>query len=170
MIEIPLTRGKVALVDDEDAERILAHKWTAFTDSRRKRELWYAVRCVRSKNSKSRKSVGMHREILNAPDHLQVDHKNGNGLDNRKSNLRLATRAQNLRSSHRPIGKSGYRGVYRHTNKKSRQYQAKIEFEGKRRSLVCYDCPKQAAMAYDAAAKELHGAFAALNFPSESGE
>src|SRR5262245_54770890 len=113
MVEVPLTQGKVALIDDEDAPRILTHKWTLSFDRKRRRKVFYAVRYVRNEDG-SRMSIGMHREIMNAPDHLEVDHINGDGLDNRKANLRLATRAQNLRNTHRPKGKAGYRGIYWH--------------------------------------------------------
>ena len=159
MVEVPLTKGKVALIDDEDAPRILAHKWTAHRNPKRRREVWYAVRYV------GRASIQMHREILNAPDGMEVDHINGDGLDNRKVNLRLATRAQNLRNTHRPKGRAGYRGIYWHG--RNRMYHASIRHEGKKHSLGYYYDAEQAARAYDHAAYHLHGEFASLNFPQD---
>ena len=85
---IPLTQGKYAIVDPEDFERLNKYKWYAVKDSR----TFYAYRNKRV--GKKYISLGMHREILDPPGHLVVDHINHNGLDNRKANLRLATSAQ----------------------------------------------------------------------------
>ena len=85
---IPLTQGKYAIVDPEDFERLNKYKWYAVKDSR----TFYSYRNKRV--GKKYISLGMHREILDPPGHLVVDHINHNGLDNRKANLRLATSAQ----------------------------------------------------------------------------
>jgi hypothetical protein len=165
MVEVPLTQGKVALIDDEDAPRILAHKWTLHHDRSRRRDVGYAVRYVRKADGIGRTSIQMHREILNAPAGLEVDHINGEGLDNQKVNLRLATRAQNLSNTYRQKGRTGYRGIYWH--RRNRMYHALIRHEGKKHSLGYYYDVEQAARAYDYAAYHLHGEFASLNFPQD---
>jgi len=163
MTEVPLTQGKVALIDDEDAERILVHKWTLHHDKTRRREVFYAVRYIRKGDKRT--SVQMHREVLNAPEGVEVDHINGDGLDNRKANLRLATRAQNLGNCHKQPGACGYRGIYWH--KRNRMYHALINHEGKKYSLGYYYDAETAARAYDYAAYQLRGEFASLNFPQD---
>lgn len=165
MVEVPLTQGKVALIDDEDAERILAHKWTLHHDPTRRRDVGYAVRYIRKADGSGRTSIQMHREIMNAPGDMEVDHINGDGLDNRKANLRLATRAQNLRNTHRQKGRTGYRGIYWH--KRNQMFHAAIKCDGKKHSLGYYYDAEHAARAYDYAAYHLHGEFAALNFPQD---
>jgi HNH endonuclease len=165
MVEVPLTQGKVALIDDEDAPRILAYKWTLSHNPNRRRGIWYAVRYTHKKGSSSRTVIQMHREIMNAPDGMEVDHKNGDGLDNRKSNLRIATRSQNLGNCHKQPGRTGYRGVYWH--RRNRMYHALIRHEGKRHSLGYYYDAEAAGRAYDYAAYQLRGEFASLNFPQD---
>jgi hypothetical protein len=165
MVEVPLTQGKVALIDDEDAERVLSRNWTLHHNPNRRRDVFYAVRYAYKEGTKERTVIQMHREILNAPAGMEVDHINGDGLDNRKANLRLATRAQNLRNTHREKGKTGYRGIYWH--KKNGMYHAEIRCDGKRHSLGYYYDAEQAARAYDYAAYHLHGEFASLNFPQD---
>lgn len=94
MREIPLTQGKVALIDDEDYEELSQYKWTAH---HRAKNTWYAVRYVGKRVDGKRVGVHiqMHRVITNCPDGLVVDHINHNGLDNRKENLRTVTAAVN---------------------------------------------------------------------------
>jgi hypothetical protein len=108
----------------------------------------------------------MHREIINAPDDLVVDHINYNGLDNRKANLRLATRRQNSLHVIRTInpGSSKYKGVSWNTNKK--RWHVQITTNGKTIRLGYFTDEIEAAKAYDQAAKKYHGDFAALNFPN----
>jgi hypothetical protein len=112
--------------------------------------------------------VLMHRLILELDgqniDGLEVDHDNGNRLDNRRENLRPATKSQNM-SNRGPFlnNKSGFKGVCWH--KRRQKWIAQIHVSGKRTHLGYFDDPIAAARAYDAAALELHGAFARLNFP-----
>jgi hypothetical protein len=106
----------------------------------------------------------MHREILNAPAGVFVDHKDGDGLDNRKENLRIVTSAQNQQNRRKISRKttSKYKGVYfRRENKK---YCALICCKGKRMHLGYFDNEIDAAKAYDQAAKKFFGEFARLNF------
>ena len=89
---IPLTQGQYAIVDPEDYERLNKHKWYAIKGI----NTYYAGRNYRCPKTKKRLYIKMHREVINPPDHLDVDHINRNGLDNRKANLRPVTRAQNM--------------------------------------------------------------------------
>jgi hypothetical protein len=153
VIEIPLTQGKVAIVDDEDAH-LARFKWCAH----RGRNTWYARRKV------GQIHVLLHREILGVTDPaMKVDHADGNGLDCRRLNLRTASHAENSRNSCRPkTNTSGFRGV---RWKKERGWNARIRAGGKQQHLGHFATAEDAARAYDAAARRQHGAFAAVNFP-----
>jgi hypothetical protein len=157
---IPLTQGKYAIVDPEDFERLNKHKWHAVKSG----STFYAIRCVGP--AKRTTYIRMHREILHPPDHLVVDHINHNGLDNRKANIRPATRAQN--NFNRLIAKgknssSKYKGVS--WKKDRKKWRARIHVNGRYKFLGYFKEEKQAAKAYDEAAKKYHGEFASLNFP-----
>ena len=89
---IPLTQGLYALVDPADYAELSRYRWHA----NRGRETFYAQRKVWDPLTRTERTVKMHRQILNCPDHLVVDHVNHNGLDNRRANIRAATTAQNV--------------------------------------------------------------------------
>ncbi|MFH1882746.1 MAG: HNH endonuclease [Planctomycetota bacterium] len=151
---IPLTQGKFAIVDAEDYDRPAQHKWCAVKG----RDTFYAQR------GSNGRVVSMHREIMRAPKGVVCDHKNHNGLDNRKSNLRLCTSAQNQYNKKAKKGcSSRYKGVVRRGAYK--RWRARIGFNRKRIHLGDFADEKQAAMAYDDKAAELFGEFAYLNFP-----
>lgn len=155
MRELPLTRGLVAIVDDEDYESLSSYKWCATPYGRGNN--FYAVRGMWSEGRTVR--VYMHRAILCPPSGMHVDHVSGDGLDNRRGNLRLATQAQNNQNHriHRN-NRSGYKGVgQKHRDKR---WTACIRVDGKRKYLGAFDSPIEAHAAYCAAAKELHGEFA----------
>lgn len=163
--EIPLTKGKVALVDDADFEAVSQHKWHACQN--KKTDIWYAHRHCKINNK--RRLESMHRFILKTDAH--VDHKNRNGLDNRRENLRPATRSQNMANTKMSIrNTSGYRGVtlrkHDHEHGYPRPWYAKIKKNGTTRSLGTFATAIEAAKAYDEAAKLVHGEFASLNFPN----
>lgn len=160
-VEIPLTRGMVALVDEEDAGIVLARgRWVAQVGSGT-----YA-RSVKylgggAKNP-IRSSILMHTLITGWP---YIDHRNGDGLDNRRCNLREATHALNMRNKRMYRNNtSGFKGVMRNSGK-GLPWAARIRLDNRRRRLGNYDTPEEAARAYDAAARELFGEFASLNFP-----
>jgi hypothetical protein len=152
--QIPLTQGKVALVDDDMYDYLMQWKWQAKRN--RKSDLWYAYRSVWKG-----KPVFMHRAIMNAPAGFDVDHKDNNGLNNLRSNLRICTHAQNsINQQKHKNNTSGYKCVY----PVRKRWCAKIRYNNKNVHLGMFDTPEDAARAYDAKAKELYGEFARTNF------
>jgi len=151
---IPLTQRKFAIADADDYQRLAKHKWHC----RKAKNNFYAFR------RKDRNKVAMHREILKAPKGMVVDHIDGNGLNNRKSNLRLCTASQNARNR-RPnrVSSSKYKGVSLH--KRDKKWDVQIICNGKRTRIGRFDNEIEAALAYDRKAEELFGEFAYLNFP-----
>lgn len=159
MKKIPLTQGKFALVDDEDFQRLSERRWHVV---KTKSGLLYAQRtCVKGEIGPS--VVQMHRILL--PESVWVDHRDGDGLNNQKSNLRAATRSQNLSGFRRK--KSGrtsrFRGVC--WRKDCFKWVAQLNVEGRPIRLGHFDSEEEAALAYDAAAKKHFKEFAQLNFP-----
>jgi hypothetical protein len=151
--KIPLSQGKHALVDDEDFDRISQWKWH-FSDG-------YAAR-----HSEGSRPVRMHREIMQPSDGLEVDHIDGNKLNNCRSNLRLATHGQNMRNRKLQTGgTSQYKGVvwYAQTSR----WQAKIQVDRKTIHLGYFADEIDAARAYDKAACTHFGEFARLNFEEQ---
>ena len=162
MPEIALSHGKVALVDDEDYEALSRFRWRAHAESGK---WWYAVRNA-PHVTRSRGTIKMHRQILEAPKGVMVDHINGDTLDNRRFNLRLCTPSQNSQNRHVTFSASGLRGV---TLTTSGRWQAQTSYLKQVIYLGVFDTPEEAGRAYDAAVLELHGPNAALNFPKEAG-
>jgi len=153
-IEVPLTRGKVALISPCDSEMVLNHRWCA-TPARS--GLWYAVRsCVR--NGK-RTTESMHRFILGAT--REVDHADGNGLNNQRHNIREVSRNVNKHRRKPITSSSGFRGVCKFHGK----FAAYITSNRKTKYLGLFKDAVTAANAYDDAATELHGYLAMRNFP-----
>jgi hypothetical protein len=161
MKTIPLTHGKVALVDSEDYNWLLQFKWRAQKSGKR-HDAFYAVRNVTIK--KRRTTIQMHKQIMHPPHGLEIDHKNNNGLDNRRSNLRFCTRSQNMANSrgHRRRF-SSFKGVSFH--KQFRKWRTIITQNKKNLHLGFFRSQVRAAKAYDDKAKELFGQFARPNFP-----
>jgi hypothetical protein len=160
MKEIPLTQNKVALVDDEDFEALNQFNWYAAQRDTR----WYAMRNGPKVKRKRLYMVMMHREIVNAPCGVDVDHWNRDGLDNRRKNLRLCSRTENLRNKRRRYdSKSPYKGIcYRVPNQ---SWQVRIRRDREEIHIGYFPDPISAAVAYDVAAILLFGEFACLNFP-----
>jgi hypothetical protein len=150
---IPLTRGEFALVDARDYYRLTKYNWHVNVNG----NTIYATRKERGK------SVMMHRVIMDAPDHLSVDHIDHNGLNNRRSNLRLCTHAQNACNKLSRYGASRFKGVY--WNKIRKKWVVTIQHNNKIYHIGYFEDQIAAAKAYDKKAAELHGEFACLNFP-----
>ena len=150
--------GKIkgyAIIDDEDFERINKYNWIISSNG-------YAVH-YKSKNRKYLGIIRMHRIILDTPRDKFIDHINGNKLDNRKQNLRFATNSQNQANAKiRSTNKSGFRGVSFHNW--SGKWIVGIKVMGKSINLGYFSNPKEAAMAFDDAAKIYQGKFAKTNF------
>lgn len=157
MKTIKLTQGKFTLVDDEDYEEFNKHKWYASKEG----YVFYAQRSTYNPH----KILRMHREILNALPTQQIDHINGNGIDNRKSNLRFCNHSQNQgnQTHKKRIGTSKYRGV--HWAKKDKFWVSGIVVNGEKQHLGSYFNEEAAAKAYDRAARKHFGDFAIPNFP-----
>ncbi len=155
---IPLTRGLYALVDASDYEWLCRHKWSVHDTGPGKAQ--YAVR-----GCKGRK-IFMHRQIMQPPLGMVVDHINRNGLDNRRANLRNCTRQQNLQNRYWRAGRSKYRGVCPQGDK----WMATVGYNNQTIYLGLFETEIQAAKARDQKAKQLAGPYAYLNFPEESEE
>ena len=157
---IPLPKRKFAVVSPEDYQRLNKFKWYVQTNA----STSYAVRYVRVGISKKYALVWMHREVVPAPKGMFVDHINHIGLDNRRTNLRLATRRQNMynRRKLRKNTTSLFKGVYWRSDTKC--WRANITVDGKRIRLGQFNSQIDAAKAYDDAARKHHGQFAVLNF------
>ena len=156
--EIKLSHNKVALVDAEDFDWLDQWRWTAHFN--KDSLLTYAVRLEPNEETGKRTRINMHREVIHAPKGVMTDHINLNTLDNRRSNLRLATPSDNAHNTRLPRNNTtGYRGVSKHSN----NYVAHINKDNKYHYLGYFSDPKEAAFAYNKAAIELHGEFASLN-------
>jgi hypothetical protein len=163
MKTIQLTKGFVALVDDADFAAVSQYKWRALVDKRRGKV--YAVRKAHGSHS-TRKSLYLHREILGVTDPtIKVDHRNGDGLDDQRGNLRSCTTAQNNMNQRKRINplSSRYKGVCWH--KRDGKFQAEIKINGKSKFLGMFTDELDAALTYDSAAREHFGEFACCNFP-----
>jgi len=155
--EIPLTQGKFAKIDDEDFSVVNRYKWFAV----RNYKTYYARTYLKTENGKI--LMPMHRLILRPPHDMPLDHKNGDGLDNRRSNLRLCNQTCNQRNRRTTRGTSRFKGVcWSSWNKK---WVARIRINKHLLHLGYFADEISAALAYDDAANLHFGDFARLNFP-----
>jgi hypothetical protein len=150
MKEIKLTQGKVALVDNADYDYLMRWKWFA----KKQGKAFYAAAMINGK------MIRMHRLIMQAPSTLDIDHKDHNGLNNRRYNIRICTRSQNL-ANKTARGLSKYLGVSLNNHK---QWRARIRQNKKEYFIGSFETEEMAARAYDLKAIELHGEFANINF------
>jgi len=158
MKEIQLTQGQVALVDDEDYEWLNSFKWYAHKIG----NTFYAARHIRV-NGKQ-KHQHMHQLIMgDNPLKLMIDHRDGNGLNNQRSNLRFCTHQENqMNQRPRKNSSSVYKGVC--WFKRDHKWMAQIRIYGKLIYLGCFDHEEDAAKAYDEVVIKHFGEFAVLNF------
>jgi len=159
---IPLTKGQVAIVDDEDYKRLSRFKWCAHLN--RLTNTYIGQRYSHSINKAKYQdrpiNITMQEEVIGKVFGQQIDHINGNTLDNRRENLRHCTHQQNCCNRRKRPSQSKYKGVWRNgTN-----WAARICLNGIRKYLGTYKYEEEAARVYDQAAKQYHGAFARLNF------
>lgn len=154
-VTIPLTQGQVAVIDAEDAERVLAHRWYASWT----RHTFYARRTVKGKK------IYLHRFIMQPPDSsVFVDHIDGDGLNCTRANMRLVTSAQNQQNRTRPrTGGCGFIGVC--WDKNAKCWVADVRKDGQNIRVGRFSSAKAAAIARDRVALELFGDYAGLNFP-----
>lgn len=159
MKQIQLTNGFIALVDDEDFEYLNQWKWRAMKG----RTTHYAVRGTNSRKGVGYKSILMHRVIMKVRDtKIFIDHKDHNGLNNQKANLRACTASQNgANRMPRPNSSSKYLGVLYY--KPRQNWLARIRKDHKTTFIGYFKNEVEAAIAYNRKAIELHGEFAKLN-------
>ncbi len=152
---IALTKGLFAIVDAADYEEVNKYKWSAHIAG---------ANCYAARRDKG-KNLTLHRFIMKPPKGMYVDHIDGNGLNNRRSNLRICTAQQN-QCNRGPQGRtSRFKGI--HYRKHIEKYSASIRSNGDQIYLGCFEDEEEAARVRDRMAVELQGEFAYLNFPDE---
>ncbi|MCJ7778441.1 MAG: HNH endonuclease [Sedimentisphaerales bacterium] len=160
--KIYLGEGEWTILDQRDYYRLSKFKWYITGNDKK----FYAVRNIKIGRTRTN-MISMHREIMNAPKGVLVDHRNSDPLDNRRTNLRFATQSQNLCNSRRNKENctSKFRGVS--WNKRKKRWRADLQYKGKCVFSRLFTSEIEAAHAYDKAAKKYHGEFARLNFSDE---
>lgn len=155
---LPYSKFQYTKVDDQDFDDLSKFRWHI--------QRGYVRRDLRVRDFGP---TQMHRYILGTPEDMLTDHKNGDTLDNQRSNLRVVTTLQNSwNTGLNSNNKTGAKGVRWH--KKDEKYYAEIMNAGRKIHLGSFDDPMQAALAYDAAAISLRGEYACVNFPQNHGE
>lgn len=157
---IPISRGLVTIVDEADAALVMAHRWSAFP-VRQRAERYYAQTKIGGH------TVRLHRMLLGAGPGVTVDHINGDGLDNRRVNIRIASIAQN-NANRAAVNKSSFRGVTAYPHGRFKAAISERRGNTRCRHLGFFGSAEEAARAYDRAAAEKWGDYARLNFPHEA--
>lgn len=156
---------KTVLMDSEDYDFLMQWNWSIRFDRRvnAANNNYYAQRCYQDENGKTR-TISMHRLLMNPPRGLVVDHINGNGLDNRRCNLRICTQSQNMMNS-KPYGvTSKYKGVQLYSKvDPNKKYKVLIGKDGKSYFVGYFPDEVSAALAYNEASKKYHGEYGYIN-------
>lgn len=151
---IPITQGKHAIVDAGDFEKLMGYTWCAH---KKKNGFWAVTRF-----SGSSTPVGMHRILMDCPSGFEVDHIDGDGLNNRRRNLRVCSHAENMKNIRlSKTNTSGFKGVSLYRGR--RKWAAKISHKDVTKPLGEFEVKEHAAMAYDYAAMAICGEFALTN-------
>lgn len=158
LITLPLTKGHVAIIDAADFDKVRNWKWSALERPGRSP---YAMR------QQNNQTIYLHRFLMDAPDGLEVDHEDGNGLNCRRSNLRIATHQQNMHnySKWSKPTSSQFKGVA--WDRARSKWRASIKVNRRNKFLGRFDSEVAAAVAYNAGAIRFHGQFAKLNLACE---
>lgn len=158
MREISLKNGRIAIIDDEDYEIVSQYRWYLLKGKNTE----YACH-KKTENAISLPTILMHRLVMNAPKGSQIDHINGDGLDNRKCNLRFCSHQENSRNSPKNWrGTSKYKGVG--LCKRRKKWRARIKLNNKQVEIGCYNTEIEAATAYNMVALANFRQFARLNY------
>ena len=160
---ISLANGGFTIVDAADYDDLIQYRWLLSRNGKR----FYVRRFekVNTPEGPKQKCIYMHRQIMNPPDGMDVDHRFGDGLDNRRENLRICTRTQNSQNAKKKTNSTQtHTGIFTTHNGK---HGARIWNDGAKVHIGVYDTPELAARAYDQRAIELFGEFANLNFPAK---
>ncbi len=157
-MQIVLNNGLVAQISPEDSRRVEGSRWYAFWNGAR----WYVQGYIKKQGPPYSK-VYLHRYLLDAKRGEVVDHVSGDGLDNRRENLRKGGYGMN-NQNRAPMGKSGYKGVDSVLTVKDK-WRARIKVAGEHEVLGWFNSPELAAKAYDQRAKAVYGEQAKVNFP-----
>lgn len=157
MKTITLTQGKCAVVDDVDYEWLNQWKWHACKVEKGRKLRWYAKRHVTVQGKQ--RTIFMHRLIVSLAGWREIDHKDGDGLNNQRHNLRAATHAQNIMNS---VKASGYSSIHKGVcwHKKAKKWMASICLDGRARYLGLFETEEDAAEAYSRSALLHFGDFA----------
>lgn len=162
-MKIPLSDGSsYAIIDDEDCELVSRFKWNIL-----KQSICSYATCAMYIGRINKKEImthmKMHRLIMRPPKGIEIDHINYNGLDNRRSNMRICTRLQNIVHTRK---REGFTSIYKGVSKARNRWRATIKTNGKKHHLGMFDNEMDAAKVYDDAAKKAWGEFAFVNFAS----
>lgn len=157
---VPLTQNKYAKIDAADADTVSQYKWCAAKVTTKEwRELFYAM----SRTHKPKKTIYLHRIVMDPPKGMEIDHENGDTLDCTRTNMRIATPGENQCNRRSAIGStSQYLGVC--WDSRAQKWRADIKKNRQRTWLGYFADEIEAAKAYDAKAREIHGDFARCNF------